>query len=116
MRKFLIIKNCFQKICKKFQPLTPRTKKFPAAAADNKKFPAAAADREKKIEIFQPPPPIAQEFFSSRRRETKKIENFQPLPPRKTSAYTSIGDMNRNEIILRMMSFYSFFFTSSSRK
>jgi hypothetical protein len=62
MRKFLKIKNCFQKICKKFQPLTPRTKKFPAAAAD----------REKKIEIFQPPPPIAQEFFSSRRRETKK--------------------------------------------
>jgi hypothetical protein len=45
MRKFLKIKNCFQKICKKFQPLTPRTKKFPAAA-----------DREKKIEIFQPPP------------------------------------------------------------
>jgi hypothetical protein len=49
MRKFLKIKKFFQKICKKFQPLTPRTKKFPAAAAENKKFPAAAAaDREKK--------------------------------------------------------------------
>jgi hypothetical protein len=59
MRKFLKIKKFFQKICKKFQPLTTRTKKFPAAAAENKKFPAAAADREKKIEIFQPPPPIA---------------------------------------------------------
>jgi hypothetical protein len=106
MRKFLKIKNCFQKICKKFQPLTPRTKKFPAAAAD----------REKKIEIFQPPPPIAQEFLAAAAERQKKIENFQPLPPRKTSAYTSIGDMNRNEIILRMMSFYSFFFTSSSRK
>jgi hypothetical protein len=58
MRKFLTIKKFFQKICKKFQPLTPRTKKFPAAAAENKKFPAAA-DKEKKIEIFQPPPLIA---------------------------------------------------------
>jgi hypothetical protein len=65
MRKFLKIEKFFQKICKKFQPLMPRTKKFPAAAAENKKFPAAAVDREKKIEIFQP-------------------------PPRKTSAYTSI--------------------------
>jgi hypothetical protein len=55
MRKFLKIKKFFQKICKKFQPLTLRTKKVPAAAAD----------REKKIDIFQPP------------------------PPRKTSAYTS---------------------------
>jgi hypothetical protein len=59
MRKFLKIKKFFQKICKKFQPLTPKTKKFPAAAAENKNFPAAAVDREKKIEIFQPPPPIA---------------------------------------------------------
>jgi hypothetical protein len=66
MRKFLKIKKFFQKICKKFQPLTPRTKKFPAAAAENKKFLAAAADREKKIENYQPSP-----------------------PPRKTSAYTS---------------------------
>jgi hypothetical protein len=48
MRKFLEIKKFFQKIFKKFQPLTPRTKNFPAAAA---------ADREKKIEISQPPPP-----------------------------------------------------------
>jgi hypothetical protein len=39
MRKFLKIKKFFQKTCKK--------------------FPAAAADREKKIEIFQPPQPIA---------------------------------------------------------
>ncbi len=52
-------------------------------------FLAAAADREKKIEIFQPPPPITYEFLSSRRRRTKKIENFQPPAPRKTSAYTS---------------------------
>jgi hypothetical protein len=42
MRKFLKIKKFFQKICKKIQPLTPRTKKLPAAA-ENKKFPAAAA-------------------------------------------------------------------------
>jgi hypothetical protein len=49
MRKFLKTKKFFQKIFKKFQPLTPKTKKFPAAAAD----------REKKIEISQPPPPIA---------------------------------------------------------
>jgi hypothetical protein len=33
MRKFLKIKKFFQKICKKFQSLTPRTKKFPATAA-----------------------------------------------------------------------------------
>jgi hypothetical protein len=52
-------------------------------------FLAAAADREKKIEIFQPPPPITYEFLSSRRRRTKKIENFQPPASRKTSAYTS---------------------------
>jgi hypothetical protein len=47
MRKFLKIKKFFQKICKKFQPLTPITEKFPAAtAAENKKFPAAAAEKE----------------------------------------------------------------------
>jgi hypothetical protein len=45
MRKFLKTKKFFQKIFKKFQPLTPKTKKFPAAAPRTKSF--------------QQPPPIA---------------------------------------------------------
>jgi hypothetical protein len=61
MRKFLVTKKFFQKIFKKFRPLTPRTKKLPAA------------DREEKIEIFQPLPPIAYKFFSSRRRERPRL-------------------------------------------
>jgi hypothetical protein len=53
MRKFLKIKKFFQKICKKFQPLTPRTKKFPAAAA---------AEGRKKLKII-----------SRRRRERRRL-------------------------------------------
>jgi hypothetical protein len=52
MRKFLKIEKFFQNICKKFQPLTPRTKKFPAAAANNKKFPAAAAEKEVDLHLY----------------------------------------------------------------
>jgi hypothetical protein len=47
MRKFLETKKFFQKIFKKFQPLTPRTKKFPAAATvENQKFSAPPAPRK----------------------------------------------------------------------
>jgi hypothetical protein len=64
MRKFLKIKKFFQKICKKFQPLTPRTKKFPAAA-ENKKFPAAAA-AEKDVGLHLCSGPNRTRFFSKR--------------------------------------------------
>jgi hypothetical protein len=70
MRKFLKIKKFFQKICKKFQPLTPITKKFSAAAVENIKFPAAAenkkfpaaAEGRKKLKIFK-----------RRRRERRRL-------------------------------------------
>jgi hypothetical protein len=52
MGKFLKIKKFFQKICKKFQSLTPRTKKIPAAAAANKKFPAAAAEKDVGLHLY----------------------------------------------------------------
>jgi hypothetical protein len=76
MRKFLKIKTFFQKICKKFQPLTTGTKKFPAAAADREKklkfssrrrrspksFLTAADEGRKKLKIF-----------SRRRRERRQL-------------------------------------------
>jgi hypothetical protein len=44
-------------------------KKIPAAAADSKtkieNFSAAAAKRQKKIEIFEPPPPIKASAYTS---------------------------------------------------
>jgi hypothetical protein len=55
MRKFLETKKFFQKIFKKFQPLTPRIKSFqPLSPAERKKW----------------------KFSSRRRRQREKNENF----------------------------------------
>jgi hypothetical protein len=59
MRKFLETKKLFQKIFKKFHPLTPRIKKFPAAAT---------AEGPKKLKIF-----------SRRRRERRQLTSLQAL-------------------------------------
>jgi hypothetical protein len=50
-------------------------------------FVAAAAERQKKIQIFEPPPPKPESFVAAA-TERQKFEIFEP-PPIKASAYTS---------------------------
>jgi hypothetical protein len=57
MRKFLETKKFFQKIFKKFQPLSPAERKILKFSSrrrqrKNGNFPAAAADREKRNDNF----------------------------------------------------------------